>query len=213
MKRVVIFALLALAGCATATREPANLLPHKQELRAYVENGSYRRDLAAVAAEAQAWVERRAAAGGSKLTVIFDLDETLFDNWGYLAAMDFGYVPREWERWVEEASAPAHEPVRAVYRAARERGVDVIFLTGRTERGRAATEKNLRAIGCGDFAVLVCRPDGDKRTAAEFKTAARQRLAAEGRTIIANIGDQVSDLTGGFAERTFKLPNPFYLVE
>ena len=29
---------------------------------------------------------------------------------------------------------------------------------------------------------------------------------------IANLGDQESDLIGGHAERTFKLPNPFYLM-
>jgi hypothetical protein len=28
-------------------------------------------------------------------------------------------------------------------------------------------------------------------------------------TIIANIGDQPSDLAGGFAERVFLLPDPF----
>jgi hypothetical protein len=27
-----------------------------------------------------------------------------------------------------------------------------------------------------------------------------------------NIGDQMSDLDGGFAERTYKLPNPFYFI-
>jgi predicted secreted acid phosphatase len=206
-------AALALSGCATAPTEPANLFPHKQELRAYVESGAYGRALAAVAAEAQAWIERRAAQGGARLTAVFDLDETLLDNWPYLTAMDFGYVPREWDRWVEEARALAHEPVRAVFLAARRRGVDVVFLTGRHERARAATERNLRAIGCGDFAALVCRPDGDKRGNADYKTEARRRLAAEGRTIIANLGDQASDLAGGFAERGFKLPNPFYLSQ
>jgi acid phosphatase len=34
-----------------------------------------------------------------------------------------------------------------------------------------------------------------------------------GRTIIANIGDQMSDLNGGYAERTFKLADPFYLIK
>ncbi len=213
MKRAAIVVVLALAGCATSTREPANLLPHKQELRAYVESGAHRRAIAAVAAQAQAWIERRAAAGGTKLTVIFDLDETLLDNWAYLSAMDFGYVHRDWDRWVEEGQAPAHESVREVFRAARKIGVEVVFLTGRPERARAATERNLRAIGCGDFAELVCRPDGDKRGNADYKTAARRRLTTEGRSIIANIGDQESDLGGGFAERGFKLPNPFYLSE
>jgi HAD superfamily, subfamily IIIB (Acid phosphatase) len=41
----------------------------------------------------------------------------------------------------------------------------------------------------------------------------RRKLTAEGYIIIANIGDQDSDLTGGYAERIFKLPNPFYLTK
>lgn len=211
--RVLPLLALVLSGCATATREPANLLPHKQELRAYVESGAYRRGIAAIAKQAQVWIEQRAAAGGAKLTVVFDLDETLLDNWSYLAAMDFGYIHREWDRWVEEGRAPAHESVREVFFAARKLGVAVVFLTGRPEQARAATEKNLRAIGCGDYAVLVCRPDGDKRGNADYKTTERRRLVAAGHTIVANIGDQASDLAGGFAERSFKLPNPFYLSE
>ncbi|MBL9201602.1 MAG: hypothetical protein JNL39_13920 [Opitutaceae bacterium] len=182
-------------------------------MHAYVQSGAYGRGIAAVASDAQAWVAQRAAAGGVKLTVVFDLDETLLDNRAYLLRMDFGYVPPEWDRWVEEARAPAHEPVKAVYLTARKAGVDVVFLTGRREAGRAATERNLRVIGCADFALLICKPDEDRRSAVEFKTAARRRLAAEGRTIIASLGDQMSDLAGGFAERTFKLPNPFYLVD
>ena len=38
------------------------------------------------------------------------------------------------------------------------------------------------------------------------------QLTAGGRVIIANLGDQDSDLTGGYAERTFKLPDPFYFT-
>lgn len=28
----------------------------------------------------------------------------------------------------------------------------------------------------------------------------------------ANLGDQQSDLDGGYSERNYKLPNPFYLI-
>ncbi len=205
--------LWALAGCATATREPANLYPHKLELRAYVARGDYEREIAAVAARAGAWIEERGANGGARLTVVFDLDETLLFNWPHMSAMDFGYVPRDWDRWVEEAKAPAIEPVREVYRAARRRGIEVVFLTGRRENARAGTERNLRAIDCADYAALIFKPVGEPGTAAAFKTKARRRLTEEGRTLIANIGDQESDLAGGYAERTFKLPNPFYLSE
>ena len=41
---------------------------------------------------------------------------------------------------------------------------------------------------------------------------ARAKIAAQGFTIIANVGDQPSDLAGGCVERAFLLPNPFYRI-
>lgn len=205
---------VALAGCVvTSTREPPNLQPHKQQVRAYVESGDYDREMAAVAAKAGKWIEQRAAKGGAGLTVVFDLDETLLSNWPLISRQDFGYVPVEWNRWVEAGAAPAIEPVRDLFLAARRLGVDVVFVTGRRERDRAGTERNLRAIGCADYARLICKGDNDTRTSAAFKTEVRRELTAGGRTLIANIGDQKSDLDGGGAERNFKLPNPFYVSE
>jgi hypothetical protein len=40
----------------------------------------------------------------------------------------------------------------------------------------------------------------------------RREIIAQGFQIIANLGDQASDLAGGCAERGFKLPNPFYFI-
>ena len=202
-------AVFAFAGCTTSG-EPPNLSPHKRQVRAYVESGEYLRDMEKVARDARAWIEARTAKGGSRLTVVFDLDETLLFNWPLISAMDFGYVPVEWDRWVDAAKAPAIEPVREVYRSARRLGVEVIFVTGRPENTRASTERNLRAIDCADFAALICRSPGDQRTRI---LEAMDVEDAEHRTIIANIGDQVSDLVGGAAERTFKLPNAFYITE
>ena len=210
---VLVAGVLASGGCATSSREPPNLQPLKQQVRAYVERGDYQRDIETVAARAKAWIEQRTARGGTRLAVVFDLDETLFFNWPYLKAADFGYVHREWERWVEEANAPAIESVRDVYRAARRLGFEVFLITGRPERARGATERNLRAIGYADYAALICKGNDDRGTSAAFKTEARRRLFGEGWAIVANIGDQESDLAGGFAERVFKLPNPFYLTE
>ena len=44
----------------------------------------------------------------------------------------------------------------------------------------------------------------------DFKAPERRKLTEEGYTILLSIGDQQSDLSGGYAERTFKLPNPVY---
>ena len=209
--------LLALAGCATspAWREPANLDPHKRQLRAYVESKQYDRDIAAVAAKARAWIEQRVTkrAPGERLTAIFDVDETLLSNWPHLDAQDFGYIRADWNVWVESAQAPAIEPVRDVFLAARKAGVEIVVITGRREREREGTERNLREIGCGDYVVLICKPDEARGSSAAFKAAARRQLVEQGRVIVANIGDQESDFADGFAERTFKLPCPFYFSE
>jgi acid phosphatase len=37
-------------------------------------------------------------------------------------------------------------------------------------------------------------------------------IETKGFTIIANIGDQESNLAGGLAERKFKVPNPVYFI-
>jgi predicted secreted acid phosphatase len=56
-------------------------------------------------------------------------------------------------------------------------------------------------------------PDGATfASAADFKAPTRREIVEQGYTIVLNMGDQLSDLEGGYAERTFKLPNPFYWI-
>jgi len=59
---------------------------------------------------------------------------------------------------------------------------------------------------------LLLRGESDDGVAA-YKASARARIESiYDVVIIANIGDQDSDLDGGFAERHFKVPNPFYFI-
>lgn len=212
MSRLVrsVLATLALAWAGCATEKPVAATP--EALRAYVSSGRYDREITTVAARAREWIETRAARrkGTERLAVVFDLDETLLRNWPAIDAENFVYVPAIWDPWVESARATAVEPVREVYRVARRLGLGVILLTSRRARERGYTGENLRAIGCADADELIFMPDGFKGSAEAFKTEQRARLGAAGWTIIANLGDQQSDLVGGHAERTFKLPNPFY---
>jgi acid phosphatase len=45
-----------------------------------------------------------------------------------------------------------------------------------------------------------------------YKSGERAKIERSGVRIIANIGDQESDLEGGHADRGFKYPNPFYFI-
>ncbi|HEX3434983.1 MAG TPA: HAD family acid phosphatase [Solirubrobacteraceae bacterium] len=49
-------------------------------------------------------------------------------------------------------------------------------------------------------------------SAPPWRPAVGGRDRADGYRIIVNVGDQQSDLDGGFAQRAFKLPNPFYFI-
>ncbi len=64
----------------------------------------------------------------------------------------------------------------------------------------------------GNYEEPITRPNGPKDPAADFKSARRREITPCGFTNIANIGDQATDLEGGYAELGFKLPNPFYLI-
>lgn len=188
----------------------------------------YDNEVAATLAEAKAWVAQRAPAV-SKPAIVLDIDETALSNWEQIHHNDFGYIrggscdlkstsacgQRDWEL---SASATALKPTLELYTLAKTikgkdgAGVAVFFVTGRPEDPfqKSATEWNLRKAGYDGWTKLVMRSEG--QPTADFKSKARQAIEAEGYTIVANIGDQFSDLVGEYAERCFKVPNPFYFI-
>jgi predicted secreted acid phosphatase len=211
-------ALIVCVGSLTAV-EPANLSTLKQQISLYVGRGEYGRDVATVAAQANKYVANRIPKGiprhakiSRKLAIVFDIDETTLSNVRHIQANDYGYVPKVWDAWVSQGQATAIYPVQAVYNTAVNGGIDIFFITGRTPDGAAATERNLRQVGYERWTGIFYKPADFAESARAFKIDARRQLAAKGYLIIANIGDQHSDLLGGYAERTFKLPNPFYIV-
>jgi len=45
-----------------------------------------------------------------------------------------------------------------------------------------------------------------------YKSGTRAYIESQGYDLVANFGDQFSDLEGGFADKTFKMPNPNYYL-
>ncbi len=212
---LALAAVLALPVTQFAT-EPANLAVAKGEIIRYVNSGDYAKDLGEVALRAAKYLAKRLnekPKPGQKLALILDIDETTLTNLPHFIANDFGYVPAVWQRYVASAQAKAIVPVQITYDMAVRADVAVFFITARNESQRPGTEKNLRQVGYEAWTKIYFLPDDYKESAQRFKTGIRKQIAAEGFTIILNIGDQESDLAGGYAEKTFKLPNPIYLVK
>jgi len=207
---------LLLGGCAMPARQPRNLDLVKRDVAAYVDSGEYLMQIAAVTDDARAFIEKRAARRkpGERLAVVFDIDETALSNVAHMRSLGWGYIPGDWDEWVARGEAPAIAPVLLLFRAAQHASVDTIFITGRREqRDGPGTVKNLSMAGYTGYTRLVFMPEGIHQPTGPFKAEVRRRLVEQGFTIIANIGDQQSDLSGGYAEKTFKLPGPFYITE
>jgi acid phosphatase len=227
-------------GTQTADRrQPPNLDHIKRQLLHY-RCTKYDSDVAAVVTKARHWVQRRASQV-HRPAIILDIDETSLSNWERIIKDDFAYIaggPCNLKKtdescgdiaWQQSGKAPAIAPTLDLYRLARCidiprpsscTKVEIFFVTGRHEKesnGKLAsawTLRNLATAGYKDVARdhLYMRDPNSRGLVSVHKTAARIAIEQKGYTIIANIGDQESDLVGRHAERTFKVPNPFYFI-
>jgi acid phosphatase len=203
--------------------QPANLGDLKQELLAYHNYGGYEADLERVDALAESYIRKRAPPV-AKPALVLDIDETALSNWPEITANDFGFIPSGAcdhlpkgpcadDAWESFGQDEAIAPTLALFRAARAKAVAIFFITGRYEARREATERNLRRVGYEGWVRLIMRANGTTtESAADYKSAERKKIEDEGYTIVANVGDQPSDLAGGHAERAFLLPDPFYRI-
>lgn len=142
------------------------------------------------------YVAGRAAAKkpSEKLAVVFDIDDTTL-------ATDFAK---------NKSDIPAIGSSLELAKKADSLGVKVFFVSNRRYEGdrtsNSSTKTSLTKVGYPVFEVY--HQTGDHRDPVQqFKTASRKDIQARGYTIIANTGNRQTDLDGGYAEKTYKLPD------
>ena len=191
----------------------------------------YEHDLSLVGEQALECLTGLPAVEQAKAALVLDIDETsLANEFDGLVSPETGYDAEAWAKWIEKAEAPPIRPALELFKAARDRDVEVFFITGRSREQLASTEENLRHAGYGykgGWNAVFTEPRHEAAAsggtaagsemlvfpeAAAYKTAARWSLMQRGYRIVVNMGDQLSDIEGGYAENTFRLPNPFYTV-
>jgi hypothetical protein len=146
-----------------------------------------------------------------KLAIVFDIDETSLSNLSAIEADNFTFGSNSQAEATNEIGK-AIQPTLDLYNDAKARGITPFFITGRGEASRAHTESNLTREGYSDWKQLYLKPAGSTLTTVAYKTGAREDIESQGYKIIANVGDQYSDLAGGHAQVAYKLPNPFYFL-
>ncbi len=168
-----------------------------------------------------------AAAMGKKPAIVFDADDTTL--WTYdmeVADMKFVFDPVRQDYWVQNKLFPATPSMVSLVNDAQAMGFTVFGLTGRGAAQKDATIGNLKDVGYNAFtpdtyftkwagstppAYITCATA--KCTTVEYKAGTRKHIEQDlGYDIVLNVGDQWSDLQGGYADASVKLPNPTYYL-
>jgi predicted secreted acid phosphatase len=189
-----------------------NLDTYKNKLRDYVFSDSYYEEVGAVVLKAATHIKD--FIGKPNICVIFDIDQTAIDQYQFMNDKDFGWDEQALEESFVITSFPAMYLILELYKNLVENKISVIFLTSKRKKYDEYTIKQLANAGYTNHTKLITRSDEDIGTIQEYKIRERKNLVSEGWNIIANVGDQQSDLDGGYPalDFCFKLPNPFYLI-
>jgi predicted secreted acid phosphatase len=209
-----------VSGCATAPTVP-NLFDTQARIERYLSAGQYDTEFAIVVERARIYMEGRASQV-TRPAIVLDIDETSLSNWpayrvnGWVritnGPCDLKVGPCGLRAWQATAASKALVPTLELAKRAETLGVAVFFITGRPANLREPTDRNLRQEGYQP-AGLILEPEGATfKSVVDFKAPERRKIIDQGYTIILNMGDQDSDLLGGYAEKTFKLPNPVYFL-
>ncbi len=194
------------------TEKPLNLTDARSEVKEFYESGRYDEELDEVIKNALEQFEKVEFKENS--VVIFDVDETVLNNYGLAELMGFGYVYEMNKKWNAEMKAPAIPQVKELYEYLLVRGAKIIFLTGRNIPEYEVTYKNLKQEGYEVFDTLITQREYEyELSAQEFKSSKRKELTEEGYEVIGIVGDQWSDLKGEYHGIQVKIPNYLYLIE
>jgi predicted secreted acid phosphatase len=191
----------------------------------------YAKDLARIDASAKKYIDEAVHKHhkGTKPAVVFDIDDTLLLSLDYEKKNNYGYSSATWAAYVAQANRPEVFGTPELVKYAASKGVTVFYNSGLKESQRTYAVDNLKKVGadvnldadhmflkdtanppaylsdCATVTAWTC-------TTVQYKSGTRKHIEDLGYNIIANFGDQYSDLDGGYADKTYKIPNPTYFV-
>jgi hypothetical protein len=194
-------------------------------LHTFSPTGAYANEMAGIVDKAEKFLRNPGENGnnksGKKKSVLFDVDDTTLNTFSYEIYTNFVFNPTSNNAFADAAVFPAVPHMVDLEHYAESKGYTVFFLTGRgiarhdgtlanlTNEGYDVVDANLYLKDNTASWLSSCAPTC---TTTQYKSLTRQHIESLGFDIVANFGDQFSDLNGGFADKTFKIPNPMYFL-
>jgi predicted secreted acid phosphatase len=208
---VATAAVAAAIPLAAATAKEPTQPATPDQINKYRDSGQWDKDTSAVVAKAKKSLTTQLAAKKRppKPSIVFDIDDTIESGYRCQKKSDFDTTSRV--VCVVQGDQDPIRQTKALYKYALKKKVHVFFITGRPEGLRPATEAQLKKDGFQKYDAVYLRPNNDTNSSVvPFKSGARKAIQGRGYHILVNIGDQKSDLAGGFSVKAFKVPNPMY---
>jgi hypothetical protein len=212
----------------TSTKDPVKNLVF---LHTYAPDGAYVNEMAGLESDAAKDLDKAAkkSKGADNLAIVLDIDDTTLNTYSYEIYSNFVFSPTDNAAFVNAAIFPPVPGMPAFAAHAAADGYTVFFITGRpdstdpTKSQRPGTVTNLTNAGyttpldpshlfMKDQTLSWLTSCTPTCTTTQYKTLTRQHIESLGYDIVENLGDQFSDLTGGFADEPIKVPNPMYFI-
>jgi predicted secreted acid phosphatase len=189
-------------------------------------NSNYAKQMHQIVSSAENYLvsAQHAHHGPTKPALVFDIDDTLVNTYDYTLSAQFGYDSASNEVYIDNAAFPAVFGMPQLVSFAAQHGYSIYYITGRPQSQTAATIKDLTSVGYPTPAAghLFLKPttppaylhcaQAPTCTTVEYKSGTRKYITSQGNTIVADFGDQYSDLLGGDAGHQVKIPNPMYYL-
>lgn len=211
---LILTVLLTICSSSVFATPPPNLTCAKRAVMEYYNSGEFEKDVSTVVKDAEKYLLQRVAENthsSKKLALVLDIDETSLTNFQGNKKNDFSGLSQVIDHQYREETATAIKPVLHLFNEAIKNHVTVFFISFRPDEVRSHTISNLEKAGYAGWKILYLPKSEElKLGAATYKTDIRRMLTEQGYDIILNVGDQDTDLVGGFADHTDKIPNPLY---
>lgn len=210
-----IFLSLVASSCAQGV--PLNIMLAKEHVVHYYESGNFEADCATMVDNALVYLQDHEHAFDESKTIVFDIDDTLLLYFEHLKSVGFcAQCPQcnynAYYNWLEKGNAVEVRQIKRLYDYAAQYGYHIVFLSGRPERYKEETIKNLALHGYTVFDRIILRSEAEKGIPiARFKAQWRAALVESGYSIVASVGDQPTDFVGGNTGYVVHIPNYLYI--
>ena len=194
--------------------EPVNLALAREQVKNYYDSGQYAAEMKSIIDRAITHFSPCCGTHFHKPVIVFDVDDTVVSSYQKTKEIGFGFIDSMYRSWVAQAELPLIKQTKRLYDHLVACGYHIVFISARPVYEEALTKRNLINKGFTVFDKIIVRtPEVMHMTVQQYKTAMRKKLVEEGYTILASVGDQWSDLHGGYADYLVKLPNPMYIIK